>query len=617
MQSFDKAEFDFNGAGEFVMFCGFGSSLENNRNNCSPSEESNRNRMESDTIMVNYRFARLQEDHNGTVVVGVSIQDPSYKKGTESVSVVVHPDRTKRIVVYSGGDEVKFPKSRRGKKRKKAVAGAKMELSPDATDADYNLRITFKSGLVLRVREAMEVLTVGFVRRSFNSEAFVGVMGTPDKDPTNDFYAANGTFLDPNSYPDISKRYEAIYRDVGSTWIIPVKENSLFKELSGAYDFDMFHFPEKLPDFNGVDPSAGCELDVCASYTGFLKASCCFDFTITGDSRLVTAVMNEAQKERDVQIIINNTAPVLLFPNATASLDLGVSEAFDIIATDPDPDTLFAIMERSDRKLFEIKGYGVRGEWTLTFIGTQLPGTYEAEVVVTDAIAWTQFTVTIVVNLPPCKNDRKFKYKNVNGQTCVWVGEKENRRQEKCLKESAVRKACQMTCGICCEDDESYEFKDKNGFVKNCDWIGKKASRLSKYCIKKNISSNCPVVCDSCFEKFKCINDYEFRSEGLKKKTCAWVMAADEDLRKEYCAQSDVYQNCPTSCGVCCEDDANYSVKKIASKKKGKKKVKVDCNWIQKKPKRISDYCANDKTSAACPSVKTCNSCKPFVEPTI
>lgn len=605
MQSFDKAEFDFNGNGEYVMFCGSGSSLGNNLDNCHPARESNRRA--SDTVSVNYRFTRLEEEHEGTVIVGVAVQDPTYKNGDEYITAVAYD--AVRIKLFSGPTEIKFPKSRKGKMRKKGLAGAKFELSPDVTSEDYNLRLTFKSGLVLRVRESGGALTIGFLRRSKSSDAFVGVMGTPDKDSTNDFIAANGTVLDATTYPDVKTKYEAIFKDVGSTWNVPVKENSLFLDLSGSLDFENFHYPDKLPNFEGVDPTEGCELDICAPYTGFLRASCCFDFTITGDSRLVAGIMNEAQKEKDVQVIINNTIPVLLFPNATASLELGENKMFDIIATDPDPDTLLAIMERSDRKLFQIKYAGVRGEWELTFTGTQLHGTYAAEVLITDGIGWAQFSVTVVVNLPPCNNDRKFKYDNVKGQTCAWVGE--NGRQEKCLKEAEVRRACQMTCGICCEDDKTYEFKEKKGFVKKCDWITKKTSRKS-YCSKLNIRSNCPVACDACKEKFKCINDHKFKFEG---QTCANVMAARENIRQDYCAQSDVYQNCPTSCGVCCEDDADYLRKKLESKKKGKKKVKVGCDWIRQKPKRIADYCADEKTAAACPSVKTCNTCKPFVEP--
>lgn len=200
--------------------------------------------------------------------------------------------------VYGNGNIVNFGRSVREREMKGSYGGARMGPSPDLKDKDYNLRINFMSGLIIRVREVGGVLTVGFLRQSKKSDGHVDVMGIPDGIPENDFLIADGTKFEDTSYTDISSRYEALFKEVGSSWMVSSEDHSLFRHLSGSHDFDNFHFPHYVPTFDGVDPLEGCDLDICQPFTGFLKASCCFDYTVTGDLRLVSGVMNDAQKEK-------------------------------------------------------------------------------------------------------------------------------------------------------------------------------------------------------------------------------------------------------------------------------------------------------------------------------
>ena len=98
-------------------------------------------------------------------------------------------------------------------------------------------------------------------------------------------------------------------------------------------------------------------------------------------------------------------------------------------------------------------------------------------------------------------------------------------------------------------------------------------------------------------------------SGSIKKDngSCAWIGSKESRCLKN-CVQTRVRANCPTSCGLCCEDNRNYLFKSENGSMKG-------CDWIKKQPSRISKYCTKVHISANCPAKPTCNSNKVFVEP--
>ena len=73
------------------------------------------------------------------------------------------------------------------------------------------MRLSFRSGLMMRLREnGLGKMTVTFLNRPSNTEKYVGILGSPEGDNTNDFMSANGTVLDTSIYSSVSRKYEGI-----------------------------------------------------------------------------------------------------------------------------------------------------------------------------------------------------------------------------------------------------------------------------------------------------------------------------------------------------------------------------------------------------------------------
>lgn len=109
LESFDHINFDFNGYGEYIAFCGKFSETNNvpfNLENCKPNTEKVFKRR--GTTSVHFRFTKLSPNHNGTATVEVAIEDSTFLKGKQSLSVVT--SKYNRLDVYEGSDIVKFPK---------------------------------------------------------------------------------------------------------------------------------------------------------------------------------------------------------------------------------------------------------------------------------------------------------------------------------------------------------------------------------------------------------------------------------------------------------------------------------------------------------------------------
>jgi len=100
-----------------------------------------------------------------------------------------------------------------------------------------------------------------------------------------------------------------------------------------------------------------------------------------------------------------------------------------------------------------------------------------------------------------CLNDEDFRADYRPKTSCLWVRYEESRRQLYCA-DVVVSEACPQACGVCCEDDESYEFTDGSGKLKNCNWIGKATDRPTKWCNRerenKLVKEACHLTCDVC-----------------------------------------------------------------------------------------------------------------------
>ena len=132
----------------------------------------------------------------------------------------------------------------------------------------------------------------------------------------------------------------------------------------------------------------------------------------------------------------------------------------------------------------------------------------------------------------------------------------------------------------------------------------------------------CPLSCDTCPAPVPIVNttnsdspssciDNKYYSMGGRKRTCHW-MSMEDERRRLFCPIEDVRNNCPFACGLCCEDDDQYTFKI-------KRGVEKRCKWLAKKTVRQDRYCDEVidgmVVSDSCPSA--CGTCKaPYDEGT-
>jgi len=118
----------------------------------------------------------------------------------------------------------------------------------------------------------------------------------------------------------------------------------------------------------------------------------------------------------------------------------------------------------------------------------------------------------IFVTVKECKDDKTFLVKNEEGKDCTWLSQKRKGKKNKLCQDSNVSTSCPVTCGTCmntssCKDDETFLVKNKEG--KGCKWLSqKRMGKRKKLCNDPNVSSSCPVTCDTC-SNISSINNVE------------------------------------------------------------------------------------------------------------
>ncbi len=84
----------------------------------------------------------------------------------------------------------------------------------------------------------------------------------------------------------------------------------------------------------------------------------------------------------------------------------------------------------------------------------------------------------------------------------------------------------------------------------------------------------------------------EDKKLGNMSETCDSLMGDDEDLRQAWCGtKAWLRKKCLKTCGLCCEDNADFKFKSV-NHKTGEK-TRRSCNWLTKgdASKRRLDYC--------------------------
>jgi len=91
---------------------------------------------------------------------------------------------------------------------------------------------------------------------------------------------------------------------------------------------------------------------------------------------------------------------------------------------------------------------------------------------------------------------------------------------------------------------------------------------------------------------------------GKNKKDCTWVVkkGVDSTRLERMCGRDDVKEACPSACGICCGDNADFTFKAEGGKTQ-------TCAWIAKQPDKRLDECEKKKVKAACQL--TCDNCSP------
>jgi hypothetical protein len=149
-----------------------------------------------------------------------------------------------------------------------------------------------------------------------------------------------------------------------------------------------------------------------------------------------------------------------------------------------------------------------------------------------------------------CEDDPSFRFEDDDLQDCEWVGAEDS--NNRCAKER-VFEACSKTCnpvcsGILCADDPDFRL---NGVkAKNCEWVAKQ--KTEERCKKPGVMEACTLTCSphpECAPRTDCTDDYDFRLNGIKGKSCEWVAKQKTDKR---CEKPGVMDSCRRTCNPIC-----------------------------------------------------------------
>jgi len=108
---------------------------------------------------------------------------------------------------------------------------------------------------------------------------------------------------------------------------------------------------------------------------------------------------------------------------------------------------------------------------------------------------------------PPskCFDDANYSSEYIEYLNCKVLRKDEPLRRQYCVH-NEIKRACPLTCGVCCVESQTFNFVIKKGnpdkFTKDCSWLGKNISRRKKYCFnfrkKAEIQASCQEACDLC-----------------------------------------------------------------------------------------------------------------------
>jgi len=393
-RSIDRLEFDFNGYGEFVAFCGlFDANLSTILNRCRPWKKRFLNSRE--TVSVHYRMKILSSSQaGGTVIVGVGIEHPNFRGGQFGLVVETHPSR--RLDIYNGDNRINFPDSNNFMVTKN-VAGTIIKRSSDEDADNFLVLIDLPSGINVRLRETGGVITSIVTRKNENLEA-TGLLGRPNGFKANDLTDKDGVKLSfsGSDLPFNAAYTEDIFNIFGNSWMIRRESASLFQ---GVGRFDYFLNNVYVPSFQTRRRMERRLVNICDEVEDdYIRQSCNFDLVQLGDDDLVRKLTDIAIEEyRIAEILID--APPEINPgdrNQAVVVDgKAPSHYFNITANDADGDILTATFDRNDNNSFSLVVQS-EGVFKVYFNGSD-PGIFIAQVIITDGLIPILCTLKVLV----------------------------------------------------------------------------------------------------------------------------------------------------------------------------------------------------------------------------
>ena len=271
-----------------------------------------------------------------------------------------------------------------------------------------------------------------------------------------------------------------------------------------------------------------------------------------------------------------------------------------------------------------------------------------------------------------CSNNNQFQlhggFAGTDSLTCTQIrdDETESRRVKLC-QEPQVRENCPQTCGICCTNDPFFAFMTNQNEEQNCQWLSAKEVRVFMYCKQDNdaeqpqqqqqqqqqVADACQKSCNACMPFVKednndtpselenttptppptispsnslpiiipptaspapspvsCADDSEFL---FRDKHSCTVIQRNENKRQTFCQHDAVRDACPTTCGLCCQNDKDYIFSTNASSDLGQdQKCDFLVNSETKRLKFCDRYSNGQTVKNACRL--TCDNCLSLVE---